>query len=556
MMREAEVPVTFLPADRTVYVLAGTRLIEAAAEAGIILDSPCGGEGICGKCRMRLENPSLEAGRIEKIFFLPVEIGLGFRLACQTEVRQPMTVFVPETSLVAAKHQILVRVEKTAVTSEDRLIGVEQGIALAGQFAVAFDIGTTTLAAMLLDPNMTNEWAVVSRLNPQTRFGDDVISRILFARENPQGLQILHETIARAVNEMIGELCLQAGIERDEISVLTFSGNTTMQHLLCRVDTSSLGTMPFAPASRFGTSYSAGELGLHVHPDGRAYVFPIIGGFVGGDTVAGILATNLVNKPGPALLVDIGTNGEIVLWAKGKLTAASTAAGPAFEGARISCGMQGSAGAIEKVIVDGRLRINVIGNVPPAGLCGSGLIDVAAELLRHKVLSPQGKLRTPDELPDDVLPDLIERVVLNEGKVAFMLASEEDSATGKAIVLTQRDFRELQLATGAIRSGIGILLKRAGLKAQDLQEVYIAGGFGNFIRRSNAQRIGLLPGQLEHHKIRYSGNTSLAGARLGALSLRARGLAEEIARRTEHVDLSTDPDFQELFAEAMIFPEE
>jgi uncharacterized 2Fe-2S/4Fe-4S cluster protein (DUF4445 family) len=277
---------------------------------------------------------------------------------------------------------------------------------------------------------------------------------------------------------------------------------------------------------------------------------------VGGDTVAGILATNLVNKPGPALLVDIGTNGEIVLWAKGKLTAASTAAGPAFEGARISCGMQGSAGAIEKVIVDGRLRINVIGNVPPAGLCGSGLIDVAAELLRHKVLSPQGKLRTPDELPDDVLPDLIERVVLNEGKVAFMLASEEDSATGKAIVLTQRDFRELQLATGAIRSGIGILLKRAGLKAQDLQEVYIAGGFGNFIRRSNAQRIGLLPGQLEHHKIRYSGNTSLAGARLGALSLRARGLAEEIARRTEHVDLSTDPDFQELFAEAMIFPEE
>jgi uncharacterized 2Fe-2S/4Fe-4S cluster protein (DUF4445 family) len=569
-MREAEVPVTFLPADRTVYVLAGTRLIEAAAEAGIILDSPCGGEGICGKCRVRLEKgdcpdfrasengtvPLSPPSRIEKIFFLPVEIGLGFRLACQTEVRQAMTVFVPETSLVAAKHQILVHVEKTAVTPGDRPIGSEQGVAAAGQFAVAFDIGTTTLAAMLLDANMTNERAVVSRLNPQTRFGDDVLSRILFARENPQGLQILHETITQAVDEMIGELCAQAGIKRDEMSVLTFSGNTTMQHLLCRVDTSSLGTMPFAPASRFGTSYSAGELGLHVHPDGRAYVFPIIGGFVGGDTVAGILATDLVNKPGPALLVDIGTNGEIVLWAKGKLTAASTAAGPAFEGARISCGMRGSAGAIEKVIVDERLRINVIGNVPPAGLCGSGLIDVAAELLRHKVLSPQGKLRTPDELPVDVLPDLRERVVLDEGKVAFMLVSGEESASGKALVLMQRDFRELQLATGAIRAGIGILLKRAGLKAEDLEAVYIAGGFGNFIRRSNAQRIGLLPGQLEHHKIRYSGNTSLAGARLGALTLRARDLAEEIARRTEHVDLSTDPDFQDLFAEAMIFPEE
>ncbi len=514
-MREAEVPVAFLPAGRTVYVLEGTRLIEAAAEAGIILDSPCGGEGICGKCRVRLENPSLEPRRAEKIFFLPDEIRLGFRLACQTEVRQPLTVFVPETSLAAAKHQILVRVVKSATMAEDRPIGSEQGISAAGRFAAAFDIGTTTLAAMLLDPDASNERAVVSRLNPQTRFGDDVLSRIFFARENPQGLQTLHETIVRAVNEMIGELCSQAGIKRDEISVLTFSGNTTMQHLLCRVDTSSLGTMPFTPASRFGISYSAGELGLHVHPDARAYVFPIIGGFVGGDTVAGILATELTNRPGPALLVDIGTNGEIVLWAGGKMTAASTAAGPAFEGARISCGMRGSTGAIEKVIVDGRLRINVIGNVAPAGLCGSGLIDVAAELLRHKVLSPQGKLQTPDQLPEGVLPDLRQRIILHEGKVAFLLVPGEDSATGKALELTQRDFRELQLAAGAIRAGIGILLKRAGLKAKDLEEVFIAGGFGNFIRRSNAQRIGLLPGQLEHHKIRYCGNTSLAGARLG-----------------------------------------
>ncbi|MGD0382432.1 MAG: ASKHA domain-containing protein [Thermoguttaceae bacterium] len=555
-MREAEVPVTFLPAGRTVYVLAGTRIIEAAAEAGIILDSPCGGEGICGKCRVRLENPFLEPGQAEKIFFLPDEIRLGFRLACQTELRQPMTVFVPETSLVAAKHQILVHIEKTAVTAEDRPIGLEQGVAAAGQFAVAFDIGTTTLAAMLLEANMKSERAVVSRLNPQTRFGDDVLSRIFFARENPQGLQILHESIARAVNEMIGELCSQAGIKQDDISVLTFSGNTTMQHLLCRVDTSSLGTMPFVPASRFGISYSAGELRLHVNPHARAYVFPIIGGFVGGDTVAGILATELTNRPGPALLVDIGTNGEIVLWAGGKLTAASTAAGPAFEGARISCGMRGSIGAIEKVIVDGRLRINVIGNAAPAGLCGSGLIDLAAELLRHKILSPQGKLLPPDQLPGDVLPDLRRRIVLNDGKVAFMLVSEEESATGKALVLTQRDFRELQLAAGAIRAGIGILLNHAGLKPQDLQEVFIAGGFGNFIRRSNAQRIGLLPDQIEHHRIYYRGNTSLAGARLAALSLRARRLAEDIARQTEHVDLSNDPGFQETFAEAMIFPTE
>ena len=171
--------------------------------------------------------------------------------------------------------------------------------------------------------------------------------------------------------------------------------------------------------------------------------------------------------------------------------------------------------------MDSRLRINVIGNAAPAGLCGSGLIDLAAELLRHKVLSSQGKLQTPDQLPDGVLPDLRERIVLHEGKAAFRLGTEEESATGKAIVVTQRDFRELQLAAGAIRAGIAILLKRSGLEAEDLREVFIAGGFGNFIRRSNAQRIGLLPGPIEHHRIHYLGNTSLAGARLAALSLRA-----------------------------------
>jgi uncharacterized 2Fe-2S/4Fe-4S cluster protein (DUF4445 family) len=617
MMREAEVPVNFLPTDRTAYVLAGTRLIEAAADAGIILDSPCGGEGICGKCRVQVQTPPNEPTRAENIFFMPDEINKGYRLACQTEVRGPMTVFVPETSLLAAKHQILLHAEKTAngpvedpsvlkryielpppdprsdepdllrlqktlgtfeidlsllreiprrlrdwnfrgtaVVSEGRLIDFQQGDTSAENFAVAIDVGTTTLAAMLLDMNTSNDRAVASRLNPQTRFGDDVISRILFARDNHRGLQTLHEAIICAVNEMIGELCGRAGIDRENIYALAFSGNTTMQQLLCRVDTASLGKVPFVPAALSGLTLRAADLKLHVHPCARAYVFPIIGGFVGGDTVAGILAAELTDRPGPTLLIDIGTNGEIVLWANGKLTAASTAAGPAFEGARISCGMRGCEGAIEKVVVDGHLRINVIGNVAPAGLCGSGLIDVAAELLRHKILSPQGKLQTPDQLPDGVLADLRQRIVLNDGKVSFLLASEEDSATGKPLVLTQRDFRELQLATGAIRAGIGILLKRAGLKPHELSEVFVAGGFGNFIRRSNAQRVGLLPGQIEHHRIYYRGNTSLSGASLTAISLSARRLAEEIARRTEHVDLSREPDFQKAFAEAMIFPDE
>jgi uncharacterized 2Fe-2S/4Fe-4S cluster protein (DUF4445 family) len=353
---------------------------------------------------------------------------------------------------------------------------------------------------------------------------------------------------------MIGELTAQAGIAREQIYALTFAGNTTMQQLFLGIDPRFLGEVPFVPATADRVLVPTAQLGLHIHPRALAYVLPVIGGFVGGDTVAGILASGLVDYPGPTLLVDIGTNGEIVLWANGKLAAASTAAGPAFEGARISQGMRAASGAIEKVVVDGRLRLNVIGDVAPVGLCGSALIDLAAELLRHGVLAPEGRLRPPDQLPAGLLPDLRSRVSAVDGKTAFTLVPGGESAAGRPIVVTQRDFRELQLATGAIRAGILVLVKRAGLQPGDLEAVLVAGGFGNFIRRRNAQRIGLLPQAIDRHRIRYQGNTSLAGARLTALSRTARGRAEGLARQTEHVDLSIDPDFHRLFAEAMIFP--
>lgn len=615
-MREAEVPVTFQPPGKTVYVLKGTRLLEAAAGAGIVLDLPCGGEGVCGKCRLVVSSGACEPTAAELDAFSPQELQAGFRLGCQSSVGGPTTVDVPQTSLLASRHKILARSEQTsrpagdppirkryvelsvpgrgdddpdlvrlekaagpfevglellqdfparmretdfrgtAVLAGGRLIDFEPGNTEAESFAVAIDVGTTTLVSVLLDLNTGDELAVVSRLNPQTRFGDDVLSRILHVRQGPDGLGELHQTIIQAVDQMIGELAGQAGICRERIYQLTFSGNTTMQQLLCRVDPSPLGEVPFVPAAGRSLSLRAAELGLHVHPRATAYVLPVIGGFVGGDTVSGILATALAEAEGPTLLVDIGTNGEIVLFAGGELSAASTAAGPAFEGARISHGMRASNGAIEKVIVNGRLRTNVIGDVPPVGLCGSALIDLAAELLRHNLLSGDGRLRTADQLAGDVLPDLAERMVLHDGQVAFLIAAETETGHGKPIVLTQRDLRELQLASGAIRSGIAILLRRAGLEAAGLEGILIAGGFGNFIRRSNAQRIGLLPWKVERRRIRYQGNTSLAGARLTALSQRARSTAEELARRTEHVDLSCDADFQTAFAEAMVFPAE
>ena len=617
MTREREVLVRFRPSGREAFVLPGTRLVETAAEAGLLIDVSCGGEGTCGKCRLMVTSGAAEPTTIERKWFSDEELQAGWRLACQSAVDGPTEVDIPSVSLATVEQKILIRsraaarchgddppVRKqyvefssptrgddlpdalrleralgvgpltmdvsllrelsarlreagfcgTAVLAGDRLLDFEIGNTEADAFAVAVDLGTTTLAGELMDLGTGSEWATTARLNPQTRFGDDVLSRILHAREKPDGLARLQEAVVSAVDEMIGELCLQAGVPRQRVYELAVAGNTTMQQLLCGIDSSPLGEVPFVPTGGRGISCPAAELGVHIHPRGGAYVMPAIGGFVGGDTVAGLLATGLADVEGPALFVDIGTNGEIVLLADGRLSAASTAAGPAFEGARISRGMRGGPGAIEKVVVDGRLRINVIGNLPPAGICGSGLIDAAAELLRHRLLDCEGRLQTPDQLPADLLPDLAGRVVLHDGQVSFRLADEAEAADRRPIVITQRDIRELQLAAGAIRAGIAILLRRAGLEPKDLELVLIGGGFGNFIRRGNAQRIGLLPVEIERSRIRYMGNTSLAGARLVALSRQARRAAEEVARRAEHVDLSTDTDFSRQFAEAMIFP--
>ncbi len=442
----------------------------------------------------------------------------------------------------------------TAVLVGDELVDFEPGDTCRRCYGVAVDLGTTTLAASLVDLAEGDELAVAAELNPQTRLGDDVLSRITHAAETAGGLSELQETVVGALNELFVRLADQGGVRREEIYHVTISGNTTMQQLCCGLDPRWLGRVPFVPVLGGGLQLAAAELGLDIHPRGKVYFMPVIGGFVGGDTTAGILATSLAELPGPAMLIDIGTNGEIVLAAEGRLWAASTAAGPAFEGARISRGMRAAPGAIDKVVLDGRLRINTIGGQPPAGLCGSGLIDVIAELLRSGLLTPQGRFARPEQLPADVPADLAQRLVECDGQAAFRLASAGESADGKDLLLTQRDVRETQLATAAIRAGTTMLLRRAGLEARDLRAVLLAGGFGTFLRRSNAQRMGLLPPEVEHERILFQGNTSLAGARLVLLSQEARGEAEELARRVEHVDLSADADFHSTFAEAMLFP--
>jgi uncharacterized 2Fe-2S/4Fe-4S cluster protein (DUF4445 family) len=354
---------------------------------------------------------------------------------------------------------------------------------------------------------------------------------------------------------MIDELVEQHALDRARIYQATFSGNTTMQLLFVGIDPSPLGEMPFVPATGRGIRGQASDFELNIHPHGDVHVYPVIGGFVGGDTVSGILVTGLAESEKPTLFTDIGTNGEIVLAASGRIEAASTAAGPAFEGARISSGMRAAVGAIDTIDLspDG-VRYEVIGGSAPMGICGSALIDVAAGLLRHGMVGSEGLMLAPDSLPDDLSAALRERVVVGDDGPAFIVAPASEAQTDNPIAVSHRDIRELQLATAAIRAGIAILLRRAELGPEDLDRFLVAGGFGNYVRPENARRLGLLPGTVEPDRFAFVGNTSLAGAKRAALSQNARVRAEAIARQVHHVELSLDVNFQMEYVEAMMFP--
>lgn len=518
-MSYKKITVTFQPQNRTVSVLEGTKIIEAAAVTGIIINTPCGGTGVCGKCRVKIISPQLKLTKADEKIFSGIELKQGWRLACQNMVFENTVIEVPKESLLSRIENIVIESDiLQTIKTEKRQIKEDK------YFGIAVDIGTTTIAAAIIDLKNGSEVAVMGDVNPQISFGDDVISRIKYASSGKNELIKLQKTVIKQINSMIERLCKQGNINKNEIYEAAIAGNTAMEHLICGIDTSPLGQLPFEPVWRGANVINPNELNIEINPEGVVYILPIIGGFVGGDISAGLLALDLLNQPQPALMIDVGTNGEIVLVNNNKITAASTAAGPAFEGARISCGMRATAGAIEKVKINDTVGYNVIGNVKPTGVCGSGLIDITAELLNTGFIDSSGKMKEPE----------------------FIIAEK--------IKITQKDIRQIQLAVGAIRAGINIILKKAGLQAGDLKKVFIAGGFGSFIRRNHAQRIGLLPAEINHGKISYVGNTSLAGAKLALVSTKAREKAKQLAMQTKHIELSADSDFQNQFASAMIFP--
>ena len=484
-------PIITLPENnKRLSVAAGTNLLDALRENGIYPGAPCGGKGTCGKCTMLVNCTDV--------------------LACRTVVDRDMTVVLPPAEI-----RIL---QKNFCT--------EQGVGpLQGRPLLAFDIGTTSVACVLLDGKTGKELAQSSMLNPQVAYGADVINRIQQAVQGK--LAQLTQLIRRAMTDLTQTVCEDAGISPQEVSVVSVVGNPAMQQLFLGICPENLSEIPFAPALTEAKTVSCKEL-LPICPEAQLLTVPDIAGFIGADTIGCLLATNLYEDSALTLLVDIGTNGEMVLGNKDRMIACATAAGPALEGANIRFGMRAAEGAIDHVWTEnGKILCSVIGGGAAKGICGSGLVDAVAVGLQLGLINKRGRILTDDH----ILP-------LTE-----------------AVSLTQEDIRQVQLAKGAICAGITLLAKQLGIEIEAIQKVKLAGAFGSFVNPENACRIGLLPEALLK-KIEVIGNAALSGAKMLARDPALLPFTQELTERTESLELASLSLFPKTFAKAMLFREE
>ena len=565
----------------------GTTLHSLLPALGYRLAAPCGGGSRCGKCRVVIANaPAPTASDLRSIS--KEDLLAGVRLACATAPLEGMDIQLEQTGYRAAHiategHSVQYPFHPQVVTKAARLTepglddqradldrlaealamdgltaspdvlkelpgalrrcGWEVTAALRGHaviglnperlYGAAVDIGTTTLAAYLVDLTTGEEVAVTSALNPQKAWGDDVITRADHAKAG--GLEALQAAVASEIDGMIGRLCHTAGVDRSSIAHVVVAGNTVMMHLFAGVSPEHIAQAPFTPAFTSAMELPAAALGLHLHPNAAVTMLPCVSGYVGADTVAGLLAAGMNEQFEPSLLIDIGTNGEIALAAAGKLFACSTAAGPAFEGAHIRCGMGGVAGAINTAVVEDGIRFTTIGGEPARGICGSGLLDLVAGLLDAGVIDETGRLER-DNAPGWVSFD-------EEGIVI-------DSVSG--VKLTARDIREVQLAKAAVAAGIDVLLAEAGIGVEDVKTIYLAGGFGSYLDKRSAGQIGLIPLALADKAVAI-GNSSGAGAKAALLSTEAMEEAKRLAKAIRYIELSARQDFQQAFIEKMLF---
>jgi uncharacterized 2Fe-2S/4Fe-4S cluster protein (DUF4445 family) len=611
----ARVRISFEPdglPPRDVRVPAGVTVFDAASWNGIAIDSTCGGHGTCRKCKIRVLDGTVPVSRLDPRAFDPEQLRAGWRLACMAPAEQDVRVQVPplvtrpKAATVGVGRQVILRpaVQKryveldeptlsdqrsdsqrlwdalddlelrptlhvmrrlprvlraadfkvTAVVVDNVLIDVEPGDTNARRFGIAYDLGTTTVVATLLDLSTGTPVAVGSMLNPQQPFGADVITRISTTMMDPDALDRLAALARQALQQLATEVCADGGVELTEVYEIALAGNATMTHIVLGIDPESLGVAPFVMTARIFEDIGAADIGLAVHPGAHAYVFPSLGAYVGGDIVSGALASGMDRDKRTRLFIDVGTNCEIVLSHGERLLATAAPAGPAFEGAAIRCGMRAAPGAIEGVkISDEDVSLQVIGDIEPVGLCGSGLVDAVAALVQAKLLDASGRLLDA-ETAAQTRPGLAERLrKVGEERVFVLHWAGEPGAMADAIYLSQRDVRELQFAKAAIATGWRLLIEEVGLAAADIQQVLLAGSFGSYLAPSSAVRIGLVP-DIPTLRIVSAGNVAGEGAKMALLSVRERAAARALLEEVHYVELSDRPDFNDRFVDQLSFP--
>lgn len=496
--------VTFMPDNKSIEVEAGTTLLEAQRQAGYSPEAPCGGKGKCEKCTVEV----LEGGEP------------GVQKSCTIHVENDMTIRLSSRTM---RNQILEKGMGREVEAKpwipDELKDSSEPVYLA-----AVDLGTTTIAAYLLDASDGRPVTVNSCLNPQSPYGADVINRCEYALAG--GGDTLANCVRTTINQLIQEMAQEVGISSEQIAGVSLVGNSCMMHLFLHWPVDTLTAAPYYPHCKEPVIALASEYGIQIHPNGRFWGLSVIESFVGADTLACILATDLEKRGKISLMIDIGTNGELVLCKDGKMLTCSTAAGPALEGAKISCGMRGGTGAIDHVTLDEnkKLSYSVIGDVEPVGICGSGLLDLTACLLELEIIDETG----------------------------FM---EEDYKITDKVSLTKQDIRELQLAKAAIAAGIRIMSKLWGITLEDIDEVLIAGAFGNYMKPESACAIGLLPMELSD-KVIPIGNAAGEGAKIAIVNEDEFHRSHEVATQVEFLELANRLEFQDTFVDELGFDQE
>ena len=524
------------PSGKSITCLDDENLLPVLLKAGLPIDNNCNGKSKCGKCKIQIISGALsEATETEKELLTAEELCSGIRLACLTKATDNLTL------------SILTKERRNRVLTSGYLPDFKPDF-YAGGLGVVIDLGTTTVAASLIDLSTGAELSVSSMLNPQKTYGLDVLTRISYEYEYPDtGVKLLQSSIVNALNEMLEELCQIGNADKTEIREIIVAANCTMLHMLLGVDARSIGKAPYRPVFTKAQIFSATDIGLVAGSDTELYCLPSVSSYIGADIVAGVYVCQLKEFSGNAMFIDIGTNGEIALSGKGKLLCCSCAAGPALEGMNISSGMRAADGAIENVsITPENIELTVIGGKSPEGICGSGILAAIKEMLQAEFIHKRGVFVKPDTLQEDDFR--LTHLAVDGTKRSLVLHAENPR-----ILITQKDVRQVQLAKGALLSGFKALLDKAQIDMEDLDKVLVAGQFGAHLSVESLVGTGILPDTLKD-KISYVGNTSMTGAYMALMSKKIKEEIDALSEQMEYMELAETENYERILADCLVFP--